>query len=365
MTTKLLVRYGFLLIGIISLSLGLQVGTATAATFELLKSAASNRSNPGPLANATVAGENIYVFVAPDAGISPPVSFYLDTPTTGTPRQVENTAPWDLAGGTPAAANPFNTGSLTAGAHTLIAKLTLSTGSEVVISATFMVNNQTTGSQAPDQVHLAWLEDPSTTLTVIWKTLNTATPSTVEYQAATETIWHTATGKLRTSGTKGTLHEVTLTSLKPSTTYKYRVPGDNFTWSPIFTTRTAPPPGPADFMAIFVADTGIVGRLDGLATGTQQVVDEIVKLNPLLVLLGEDYVSFVTDRRFGTIENTIDAWFNQMQPIGAQSPMMPTYGNHENDSTEGILSWQNRFATPSGFDNRKNYSFDVGNVHFL
>ncbi|MGZ8186174.1 MAG: purple acid phosphatase family protein, partial [Methylobacter sp.] len=284
---------------------------------------------------------------------------------TGTPFRVENNAPWDFAGGTATIASPFNTASLTAGAHTLIAKLTLSTGSEVVISATFMVNNQTTGSQAPDQVHLAWLEDPSTTLTVIWKTLNTATPSTVEYQAATETIWHTATGKLRTSGTKGTLHEVTLTSLKPSTTYKYRVPGDNFTWSPIFTTRTAPPPGPADFKAIFVADTGIVGRLDGLATGTQQVVDEIVKLNPLLVLLGGDYVSFVTDRRFGTIENTIDAWFNQMQTIGARSPMMPTYGNHENDSTEGILSWQNRFATPSGFDNRKNYSFDVGNVHFL
>jgi Purple acid Phosphatase, N-terminal domain/Calcineurin-like phosphoesterase len=349
---------------VLLLSASAQVALAQ-SSYALLLSNSANRSNPTTLEGTTVTG-SMYVFTSPDTLVTK-VRFWLDNPTSSLPFKTENNAPYDFAGtaSSGGSALPYDTTKLVNGVHTIRAALTFNTGSEEVVSGTFTVNNQITGSQAPDQIHLAWVEDPSTTLTVVWRTLNAQTPSAVEYQEANETAWHTATGTLRASGTKGTLHEATITALKPSTTYKYRVPGDNFTWSPIFTTHTAPPPGPADFKVVFVADTGVIGRLDGLATGTQQVVDEVVKLNPLLVLLGGDMVSFITDKRFGTIENTIDVWFNQMQAIAVQSPMMPTYGNHENDKTEGVASWQNRFPTPSGFNNRKNYSFDIGNAHFV
>lgn len=231
----------------------------------------------------------------------------------------------------------------------------------VVPSATITA----TSTQKPDQIHLAWVNDPATTLTVVWRTYSTSTPSTVEYRAVGETSWKTATGALRPSGTTGTLHEVTLTSLKPSTEYEYRVRGDNSIWSDVYQTRTAPTLGPADFSAIYFADTGLIGRADGLTDGTQQIINEIDKLDPLLLLGGGDYAYYNTDKRFGTLENTIDEWFNQWQPVLSESPIMPTYGNHEIRLEEKFQNWANRFPTPNGFDNRRNYSFDVGDVHFV
>lgn len=217
----------------------------------------------------------------------------------------------------------------------------------------------------PDQVHLAWVADPATTLTVVWRTLDPTVPSVVEYRAAGSTAWQSATGATRPSGTTGKLHEVTLSSLTPATTYQYRVQGPGGTWSEIFETRTAPGSGAADFDFIYVADTGLIGRQDGLATGTRQVIDEIAGLNPHLILAGGDFAYFNTDKRFGNLENTIDAWFNQMQPAISRAPVMPAYGNHEALLSEKSSTWAERFPTPPGFDGHRNYSFDVGDVHFV
>lgn len=76
---------------------------------------------------------DIYVFLT-EAGVSGPVSFYLDDLTmSGSPIQVENSAPWDFAGGN-ANANAFNTGSIAAGIHAITAAY-----DTMVISATFEV----------------------------------------------------------------------------------------------------------------------------------------------------------------------------------------------------------------------------------
>jgi hypothetical protein len=233
-------------------------------------------------------------------------------------------------------------------------------------SATLSVSLTVRGP--PDQIHLAWTSDPSTTLTVVWHTWETTTPSVVEFRKKGDTAWSQATGALRASGTTGTLHQVTLTSLLPVTAYEYRVRGDGTFWSGIRETRTAPSAGSGDVDFIYVADTGLIGRTDGLATGTQQVVNEIAALKPLLVLGGGDYAYYDTDKRYGTLNNTIDAWFNQMQPVAAASPLMPVYGNHEILLGEGYEPWSARFATPAGIggsNNRQNYSFDVGDVHFV
>mgnify|MGYP002622500653 CR=1 FL=1 len=216
-----------------------------------------------------------------------------------------------------------------------------------------------------DQIHLAWVESPATTLTMVWRTYDAATPSQVEYRLLGEADWLSETGNLRPSGTTGKLHQTTVRNLTPDATYEYRVRGDGGTWSDIYQTRTAPPPGPADFDVIYFADTGLIGRLDGLATGTEQAVNEIAALNPTLILAGGDYAYFNTDTRYGTLENTIDVWFNQVQPFAARSPMMPTYGNHEVKLGEGFEPWAARFPTPTGFDGRRNYSFDVADVHFI
>jgi hypothetical protein len=252
-------------------------------------------------------------------------------------------------------------GGLEEGTHTATVTISASGYGPATLTVTLSVRD----TLVPDQVHLSWVDEPSTTLTVLWRTWDTATPSTVQFRSAGSSTWQSATGALRPSGTDGTLHEVTLSGLSPSTEYEYRVRGDGSTWSTVYTARTAPPRGPADFDAVYVADTGLVGRTDGLATGTQQVVDEIAALSPDLVLLGGDYAYYNTDKRYGTLDATIDAWFNQMQPIGSRAPMMPVYGNHEILLGEGFEFWAPRFATPTGFDSRRFYSFDVADVHFV
>jgi acid phosphatase type 7 len=229
-----------------------------------------------------------------------------------------------------------------------------------------------TGTSGFDQVHLAWRDEPSTTLTVVWRTLDTAAQSRVQFRPVGDVPWQIATGAERTSGTTGKLHEATLTGLAPGTAYEYCVEGDNEGWSTPFFARTAPVPGlPAGFSVIYVADTGLVGRTDGLATGTQQVIAEIAKLKPDVILGGGDYAYFDSDKRYGTYEKSIDAWFNQMQEAIAYAPFMSTYGNHEyeldNESADGVQPWANRLPTPAGFmiGSQLNFSFDMGDVHFV
>lgn len=228
------------------------------------------------------------------------------------------------------------------------------------------------------QVHLGWTGDTSTTLTVVWQTNSTATPSQVQYRPQGSSTWLLATGAPRPSGTSGMLHETGLQGLAPATTYEYCVQGDDGVWSKPFTGRTAPASGPADFTAIYVADTGLVGRSDGLANGTQQIIDEIAKLQPDVVLGGGDYAYFDSDKRYGTYEKSIDAWFNQMQTVVAFAPLMATYGNHEYELDGAPLDvrpWSQRLPSPPPFlydrqpgtaiDKQPNFSFDVGDVHFV
>ncbi len=337
-----------------------------AAAFELLVSGSADRSNAIPLDGAALT-DDVYIFLTPESGASR-VRFFLDNPNaSGTPRQTEGNPPWDFNGGLVTSANPFDTTSISDGSHSITAAVQLVDSSTEVVTASFTVanvENPPPVPRAPDQVHLAWVGDPATTLTVVWRTLDLSTPSTVEYRETAASTWQTATGALRSSGTSGTLHEATLTTLTPDTAYEYRVLGDGGVWSNVFSSRTAPS-GAEEFSAVYVADTGLIGRLDGLATGTQQVIEEIAALQPTVVLPGGDYAYFDTDKRYGSLNATIDAWFNQMQPVAAGSPLMPTYGNHEALLGEGYGTWASRFPTPEGHDGRRNYSFDIGEVHFV
>ncbi|MCL6543666.1 MAG: metallophosphoesterase family protein [Bryobacteraceae bacterium] len=215
-----------------------------------------------------------------------------------------------------------------------------------------------------DQIHLAWTRDSATTITVVWRTMDASVPSTVEYRRQGESRWRRATGGPRPSGTEGRLHEVLVQGLEPTSRYEYRVAGPQGSWSAVYSFLTAPRPG-GSFEAVFVADTGLDGRLDGLSTGTREVIEAVAKLNPTVILWGGDGAYYDTDKRFGTLDRTIDYWFNMVMPFAVKAPIMPTYGNHEIFLKEGYLFWADRFPTPEGFDNRRYYSFDVGDAHFV
>lgn len=340
-------------------------------------SSSPDRTGAAPLDGASLSGE-VYIFATP-AGSVRHVRFWLDdTGMSGTADKVEKNTPYDYAGTVSGSdlALPFEVGALSAGNHTMSALVTHADGTASEGQATFAVEGGTQEPPSdpdpppgdpvpPDQIHLAWTESPSTTLTVVWHTRLTTSPSVVEYRAAGSTTWLSSTGARRPSGTDGTLHEVTLAGLSPDTSYEYRVPGDGGAWSEVFEVSTAPAPGPADFDVVYFADTGIAGRADGLTTGTTEMLAAIDELDPLLVLPGGDYAYYNTETRYADLDEAIDAWFNQVQPVASGAPMMPVYGNHEARLSETVADWSPRFPTPSGWNGRRAYSFDVGDVHFV
>ncbi|PWU55397.1 hypothetical protein DLE60_27710 [Micromonospora globispora] len=219
-----------------------------------------------------------------------------------------------------------------------------------------------------DQLHLAWVYDTATTMTVIWRNCEPSSIPTLAYRAAGDGEWITIQGAHRMTDDRGALEEVTLSGLAPSTRYAYRVRCGEGNWGEVHEFTTGPErDGYAAMDIAYVSDTGLVGRADGLSDGTAQVIQEIARHDPLLVLHGGDFAYFDTDRRFQWLEEAIDYFFNQMVPVASQAPMMPTYGNHELMYVlqERFEPWAERFATPEGSEGRLNYSYDVGQVHFV
>ncbi|MFV8570317.1 fibronectin type III domain-containing protein [Marinobacter sp. SBS5] len=328
---------------------------------ELLLSKQPDRGAPVTVDSQPVQGV-VYVFVSGADSVDQ-VRFYRDNALIRT----ENNAPWDMEGGSVSEARPFDTRDVADGAYALRAELVQGGNTAATLTATLQVANQPApqpGGEAR-QLHLGWDGDPASTLSIMWFTPLANSPAEVNYRLPSAQQWQTAAGELRLTVADGRYLLTRLTGLLPDTEYEFRVALADTIWSKVYTSRTAPGPGAQDFDAVYVADTGLIGRADGLAAGTAEVIAEIAALSPSMVLLGGDYAYFDTDKRYGTLARTIAAWFDQMQPVAQATPMMPVYGNHEVLLGEGFDKWVPYFATPEGWNGRRMYSFNVGDVHFV
>jgi hypothetical protein len=223
----------------------------------------------------------------------------------------------------------------------------------------------------PDQVHVSWSEEPATSFTVTWITGSGGNENLVAYREAGTEQWQQVSGtsrgmpRNRIWPTSGVIHRAVVRELEPGATYEYRVSSDNdevLRWSPVYRTRTAPE---GVFSFAFISDTCLAGRLDGMANGTEQIIQEIINDDPNLLIGAGDYACSNRDGRFDSVVNAIDAWFRQMEPLLTRVPLMTQYGNHEIIYLkEKYKDWAPRLAHPEGYDGGRNYSFDIGNAHF-
>lgn len=225
--------------------------------------------------------------------------------------------------------------------------------------------------EEPQQVHLSWVGAPDRSLAVTWVTRSHDNSNTVQYRPAGQSEWRESSGRsmpLPRSGllpAPGRLHRVSLEDLTPDTAYEYRVSSDaraSRPWSRIRRARTAPSRPPFTFA--FIADTGQIGRIDGLADGVADVLTAVCSANPLFVLGGGDYAYADRDGRFTEPNLAIDNWFRMMEPLISEIPFMAQYGNHELRLAERLRLWKPRFAHPPGHGDGENYAFDIGNAHF-
>ncbi|MBY5991724.1 metallophosphoesterase [Ferrimonas balearica] len=423
--------------------------------YDILLSDSPDRSDPRPLAGASVSGP-IYVFISPDTGLDQ-VQFFID----GSRVKTENVSPWDLGGtASDRSALPFDADSLADGPHQMSVTLLLDDGSSetrqadfqagdagptLVVSPTSVALQSPDGGAVSDQVDVAisdgsalsvavseslpWLSvtptasvtpfsltlnaDPSgltdgvyegqvnlsadgvpgTSLTVrlsvgetsgddapqlhltwdhaqnsftaVWFTPDNGAQSELQYRLLGSTAWQSVIGSVRHSNEDGWYHQASVATTRGAT-YQYRVRLDSTGFSRVYQVR-AHPAADEPWDLTFVADTGLLGRLDGLTNGTQAVIDAMKAIDPHLILLGGDYAYYDKDKRYGTLERTIDAWFNQMAPLAPYAPMMPIWGNHEILNNEGFEFWHARFPTPDHWewDGGRMYAFDVGDVHFV
>lgn len=98
-------------------------------------STSSSRAGSWSLHQSRLSGWR-HIFVnAPSDTVK--VSFWLDRSTGSTPTHVEHHAPWDLAGGSSAAANGTHIDPLWAGTHTLVVQTVSSSGAVRSVTTTF------------------------------------------------------------------------------------------------------------------------------------------------------------------------------------------------------------------------------------
>ena len=152
------------------------------ANYELVVSSASDRSGPVPLEGSTLSTAS-FVFLTPVTGAAS-VKFYIDdAAASGTPFHTENGAPFDLVGGTEAAAIAWDPTTLASGIHTITAVVGLSAGGSVSVASSFTVDADVIHLKAaPSSLALLGQtgHDPVQGLSAISTSTGAAVPITVQ-----------------------------------------------------------------------------------------------------------------------------------------------------------------------------------------
>jgi hypothetical protein len=194
----------------------------------------------------------------------------------------------------------------------------------------------------PKWIRLSIVNEPSSTMTVAWHTIDPVT-SNAQYGVDATNLDNSAKGKSDLgAGSLGYIHETELTGLKPDTKYYYRVGEDADGWSAVFSFRTAPAPEKdcGKFRFVFLGDNrpdSILGMGDNWSSIFAEAVDQA----PGFVLSGGDLV-------FDGTQNS--EWVDFLNWTGEPArytPFHPTVGNHDDDTVVGDGAQYNQiFALP-------------------
>jgi len=253
--------------------------------------------------------------------------------------------------------------SLFAGCSDSPPSLALTTGVEVKIDGcpfSITTPNETTApvmddgavGAAPDprNLHLAYVGDPQSTISVTWATDVGTRGTTLEWGAdtgyghKTKGFWFAYPTDLAGADPPSVgMHQVHLCGLAAGTTYHYRVgTGSHMSADSTFTTA------PADGRPVRVL---VAGDSRGNAATWGQVMQAGAADAP-------DVAIFTGDANdLGSIQEDWEAWFAAGKGVLEHVPLMMVHGNHEINSRH----YFSQFPLPG---NQQWYSFDFGTAHF-
>jgi len=223
-------------------------------------------------------------------------------------------------------------------------------------------------ASAAEHTFLTWAGDPQTTQTITWRTQNPSEGNHIQYSEAKEGKVFSQNARvlvgeveeLATNVGKQYVHSLTITGLKPGTSYLYRW-GDGQNWGETRSFRTAPM-NPLAFTFLVFGDSQSSNY-----DVWRNTLQKAYQANPHgaffinvgdLVDVGQDYAQW-------------NAWFTAAQGVVDNIPVMPLPGNHESYTPSRMFSvptlFTAQFKLPqNGPDGLKGqvYSFDYGDVHF-
>ncbi|MDP8254920.1 MAG: PKD domain-containing protein [Candidatus Alcyoniella australis] len=211
-------------------------------------------------------------------------------------------------------------------------------------------------SSNPDQLHFSWQQDPSTSITAVWRTDVSVTGSVLEYGIG-ELADSVEGYSYSYSGGHGILHVAEATGLEPNTVYQVRVGDGAGHSSGIENIVTAPLPDDVcqSYSFVLLGDSrSTVG--DGVSIWWPTLLDVATDQSPDFMLFNGDAIKEGDNQ---------DGWDDFFDPGDmAYCPLMPVWGNHED---RGGSKYLPQYALPINDRTATEdfYSLRYGNALFL
>jgi hypothetical protein len=217
-------------------------------------------------------------------------------------------------------------------------------------------------SATPDQIHLSWSSDPTTSMDIAWRTDTTVNQSDVKFRIKGTTDEQSVFGEKvrledRMLANDRYVNHFTakLSNLKPGTTYEYVV-GDKADWKDASTFNTAANDNSYSF--IWFGDTHFSPKFGEILHLSYEKHPDAAFYS----IVGD----LVSD---GLFRNQWDDLFEYSRGVMNNIPLMAVPGNHDNRAGLGAQLFRDQFSyplnAPEGVPTEQTYSFTYKNTLFL
>lgn len=241
-----------------------------------------------------------------------------------------------------------------------------------------VINYDLNATPLPDHVTLTWSADPTTTMTVTWRTSTAVSKCKIEYREAAKPanmievkpqLFETAAQD--TIVGRMNLFSVTLDQLKPGTKYLYRIGNDSNQWTSYysFTTEDIDTLTNNKFQFLIFGDSQSGSQKVPDYTSWNATIQNAYKANPqakFFINMGDLVES-------GQYYQHWNNWFKAAGGVINKIPAMVVPGNHETYNATGGSSTKPQYFRqqfkvfpngPEGLQGQT-YSYNYGKVHFV
>lgn len=218
----------------------------------------------------------------------------------------------------------------------------------------------------PSDIHLSWnsskIHSTENTMAITWFN-SKLVKSMVKYGTNKQLLQAVKANSKYSDDGKVYVYSVTLTNLKPNTSYHYSCGSDEQGFSTVSTFKTAPVSGSAGKFVFGVWSDTQDNEFNTHFEKTDTIVKQLLKYPVQFTIHTGDIVNN------GSMVASWFEFFNTTEPVNSKAPLMAVTGNHDVDNNKNDSAYQKPFPVFYDFlnfpENKTDYSFNYGNTHFV